>query len=359
VTVERASRVRILYLYAEVMGYTMASIRQLVLAGAEVHVVHWDHRKLTPYQVARVPGVHMYPRSRNSVQSLLAIAVAVAPDITVVSGWEDKGYLSVARALRDGGHVVVSGFDDQWHGTLKQHLAAGLGKIGAFYRYFSHAWVTGVYQYEYARKLGFRRQDIIFDLYSADLDLFQTAYRENALSKARSYPHRFLFVGRLEPEKGVGILLSAWDALTEARGDWDLHLIGNGSLKDRLVARPGIVVKDFLQPASLVGEIANAGCIILPSCGEPWGVVVHEFAAAGLPLILSDAVGSATAFLVPGLNGFSFPVNDSRCLAKHMAEIVKTSDEALTSMGEASHALSNRITPTSSAMNLLSIVRNG
>lgn len=349
---------KILYLYAEVMGYTMATIKELSVQGAEVHVVHWDKDKLTPYKMTDYLNVNPYPRSGHSLASLRALAQKVEPDITVVSGWQDKTYLGVALWLRKQGKVVVCGFDDQWHGTLKQYLAAVLGLSRYFTRYFSHAWVAGVYQYEYARKLGFRKQEIIFDLYSADLTLFHRAYQKSLARKTSAYPHRFLFVGRFEPIKGLDTLLGAWQQLTDHCGDWELHLIGNGSLKDQLAATPGVVVKDFMQPDKLVNEISETGCFILPSRGEPWGVVVHEFAAAGLPLIVSDVVGATTSFLVPGMNGFHFNANDISGLASAMKQIIRTADIELANMGHASNLLSTRITPETSAKYLLSLCQN-
>ena len=41
----------ILYLYAEVMGYTISTIEQLCKLGYEIHIVHWDKRKFTPYKI--------------------------------------------------------------------------------------------------------------------------------------------------------------------------------------------------------------------------------------------------------------------------------------------------------------------
>ena len=84
---------KILYLYEEVMGYTIATIRALVERGAEVHILHWDHKKLTPYQFPKLPNVYMYERSKSTVDLMKALATKIAPDITVISGWNDKGYL--------------------------------------------------------------------------------------------------------------------------------------------------------------------------------------------------------------------------------------------------------------------------
>lgn len=346
---------KILYLYAEVMGYTMATIRELAERGNEVHVVHWNHKKKTPYKVPVVPNVFMYNRSELSVEQLKKLAKNIAPVVTVVSGWMDRGYMSVAKQLRLEGLSVVVGFDVQWHGTLKQWLAIILGRVGYFSRFFSHAWVAGLYQFEYARRLGFEKKNIVYDLYSADLRLFNQAYNDSKEKKQNHYPHRFLFVGRFAPVKGLDVLLQAWQELGEKKGDWELHLIGNGSLKAQLEATAGVVIKDFMQPEQLMQEVANAGCFLLPSRAEPWGVVVHEFAAAGLPLIVSDVVGAASAFLISGLNGYNFKVNDVKGMANRMHLIINMTDQELHAMAVSSHALSQRITPETSAGNILSV----
>jgi glycosyltransferase involved in cell wall biosynthesis len=192
-------------------------------------------------------------------------------------------------------------------------------------------------------------------LYSADLNLFHQAYQNNFEQKQARYPHRFLFVGRLESIKGLDILIESWTLLGDEKLDWELHLIGNGSLKTSLESTKGVMIKDFMQPDQLMEEVADAGCFILPSRGEPWGVVVHEFAAAGLPLILSEVVGSASTFLIPGMNGFSFKANDPQDLARRMTKIISLNDRQLLTMSEYSYRLSQRITPESSAANLLSI----
>jgi len=347
--------VKILYLYAEVMGYTMATIKALVELGSDVHVVHWDRDKLTPYQIPDLPHLKKYPRSLYNYDSLRTLADELSPAITVVSGWQDHDYVKVIKYLRNKGGIVVGALDQRWHGTARQHFVAMLGKFRYFNGLFSHAWIPGVYQYEYAKKLGFRNEEIIFDLYCADLTLFHAAYDFYTNKKSFNYPHEFLYVGRLERIKGLSTLLAAWKVLGSRRKDWELHLVGTGSLKDELNATPGIVVRDFMQPDKLVNEIAEAGCFILPSRSEPWGVVVHEFAAAGLPLILSDVVGAATAFLVPGLNGYFFKTNETKALAEAMSRIIGLTDNQLLEMGHSSHQLSKRITPLTSAKNLLSI----
>lgn len=347
---------RVLFLHAEVMGYTMATIRELSLRyEVELHVVHWDKKKLTPYQHPSIVNVSFYGRSCYSTAGLKELALKVNPDLIVCSGWMDKGYLHVAKIFRKNDVPVVAGLDGHWNGTLKQRIAA----FFSFYlrRHFSHAWVAGANQFEFARRLGFKNKQVIFDVYSADIDSFNISYERSKLKKENQYPHRFLFVGRFEQVKAVDLLVEAWNRISDERNDWELHFIGNGSMKDYLQQQDFISVKDFMQPETLVDEIAQAGCFVLPSRSEPWGVVIHEFAAAGLPLLCSNVCGANQTFLINGTNGYSFESENVDSLARRMIRIIESSDKELLAMSESSHRLAQRITPSTAAANLISILR--
>lgn len=349
---------RILFLYSEVMGYTVATIRALSASGAEVHVVRWDRKRLTPYALPEIPGTFFYERSSLDFWSLRALTERINPAITVVSGWMDNAYTLLARHLKSLGRVVVVGLDNRWDGTFKQHLASFFSPTRIIEHFYSHAWVAGVEQFEYARRLGFRKQQIVFDMYSADLSLFRSVVEAGRERRRVAYPRRFLFVGRLDPIKGLDTLVQAWRLIEDRRFGWELQLVGHGGLRDALRSVPGIIVTDFLQPQELVSEMANAGCFVLPSRDEHWGVVVHECAATGLPLILSDAVGAGSSFLIPGMNGYRFPAGDAVALADAMTKIMSRSVEDLLEMGSGSEALASRITPETSARNLLGIARD-
>src|SRR5207302_9325888 len=53
----------------------------------------------------------------------------------------------------------------------------------------------------------------------------------------------------------------------------------------------------------LLQAYAATDVFLLLSRREPWGIVVNEAAACGLPLVLTDAVGAAADLLEPGENG--------------------------------------------------------
>lgn len=349
---------RVLYLYAGVMGYTMATVKALAAQNVDIHIVHWDHNKNSPYQVANHPDVHLYRRATLDTHEMYDLAKAINPVVVVLSGWMDAGYVMVAKRLRKEGHIVVIAFDTQWFGGPRQHVIGWIRRLYCGASYFDYAWVSGLYQYEFAQRLGFDRTRILFDLYSADTRLFEQANQEYLHGKESDYPHRLLFVGRFAPVKGLEELGMAWKLVGEKRRDWELHLIGKGPLKEQLQNIPGVIVKDFMQPEDLMRQVGQTGCFVLPSRVEPWGVVVHEFAAAGLPLILSDSVGAARTFLISGCNGYSFKAGDVKQLANKIEVIINKRDQDLFDMGRVSRQLSWRISPETSAANLLSVIRS-
>ena len=347
---------KILYLYKEVMGYTLSTIKTLVQKGVEVHVVCSDKNKQTPYKIPNLKNVYFYSRSKYTKKSLIEMVNVINPQISVVSGWVDKGYLHVAKNLRSQGKIVVCGLDGQWHSNPKQWLGYLLSKFGFFLNYFSHAWVAGIFQYEYAKKLGFSKKKIIYDLYSCDLKKFSASYKKNLKYKNNNYPRRFLYVGRYEQIKGLDILIEAWKSIYNERKGWELHFIGNGTLENKLKETSEVIVKSFMQPDKLLSEIADSGCFVLPSKFEPWGVVVHEFAAAGLPIIASDSVGSASAFVINGYNGYKYSSQNVEQLKSCLKKIIKKKDSELLYMAKKSNEVSKRISPETSANNLLSIL---
>ena len=104
-------------------------------------------------------------------------------------------------------------------------------------------------------------------------------------------PRRFLFVGRLDPAKGIDLLVEAVRGLP---GDYSLVVAGDGplgaSLKASAAAAPGgrFVWKGRLTEAELAREYADADCLVIPSRQESLPVEFGEAARAGLPILATD-----------------------------------------------------------------------
>ncbi|HXY80250.1 MAG TPA: glycosyltransferase family 4 protein [Gaiellaceae bacterium] len=133
-----------------------------------------------------------------------------------------------------------------------------------------------------------------------------------------------LTVARLAPEKGIDTLIEAVAAADDPR--LALVVAGEGPERDtlsRLAAERGV-------RASFAGDVpweriveVYAACDVfaLLSRHEPWGVVVNEAGACGLPLVLSDRVGAAYDLLRNGENGIRVPAGDVPAAAVALREL--------------------------------------
>ena len=349
---------KILYLYSELGGYLVPVFQEYVNEyNADVHVIHWDKKKNTPYMAPTLSNVHYYKNSNFNKKALIDFVSGLKPDIVYISGWMDKNYLAAAEVLKKQQIPVVTGFDDIWYKTLRQKMAS-IAFALIKKKYFTHAWVAGPYQYEYAKRLGFKNNEIIFNLLSANSHLF--VERINNPPVLNNKIKSFLFVGRLHEVKGLNLLLDAFEKVSQINDEWTLKIIGNGPLKEQLVQRtklnPNIIMKDFMQPEDLINEIANSDVFVLPSLFEPLGVVIHEFCIAGMALIVSDCCGAAPEFVIHGYNGFLFENKNVNSLESQMRKIMEMDPLELQKMGQNSVKLSRRITPEISAASFMSVL---
>jgi len=349
-----SKRPKILFLYTELAGYTIACLNALVLAGAEVHVVRKPVNSEAPFVFGEGTGVTYYERTQFSRKALLELASRIQPALIVVSGWVDKDYLYVTQKLRKQANTVLA-FDNQWKGSLRQVLASWMARF-SFIRSFDFAWVPGHRQERFAGKLGFDKDQIRLGFYSSAADLYNSYYETTKTAKAAHFPKRFVFVGRYYEFKGIRDLWAAFSALRpeEAR-HWELWCLGTGDIAP--AEYPGIKHWGFVQPDQMEEIIRNSGIFILPSLFEPWGVAVQEFAAAGFPLLCSSQVGAADVFLKDGINGYIYKAGDTEALKSKMLKFISMSDNELLEMGRQSHLLAGSISPDSWAAEALSMVR--
>lgn len=341
----------ILILYSEFMPYNLIVVKELLRMGCSIHIVRWTKCN-TPYVPPELPNVNYYDRtSFADIHSLLNKVRDIKPDLIWVSGWIDKLYCKVVGLYRKERDIpVVAGSDTQWRGG-KQWLNVLFSPF-RHRRWFSHIQIAGIWQYEYARRLGFKQSQIIEPFYSADTNVFQ---KVSISSKERMYPHRFLFIGRFAEVKGLSYLLDAWKSIPD-RKDWTLTLVGNGPLRDTLNGFPDIEIKDFMSQEQLAVEIQNSGAFILPSIFEPWALVLHEAAAGGLPILASNCCGAVPYFVLDNYNGRLFTPGDVSSIREAIQSLIATSDEDLIRMSYKSRELSRRINPEIVAQTLLSVI---
>ena len=328
---------RIVFLYTELAGYIKACMDELAEKDVEVHVFHYPVNPEAPFKFDfENSGCKFYLRTEFSRSELLHEIKKINPQAIVCSGWIDKDYVSICHELRPKIKTVLA-LDNQLEKGLKPRLARERAKR-LFKPAFDFAWVPGIPQVEYAEKLGFKTKEIHTGFYTIDVKKWNQV---NANSPTGNFPRRFVFVGRYMEFKGV---LELWEAFSQidTKG-WELYCAGNGDLFPTRNIHNGIHHVGFVQPDDLYKFVAQGGVFILPSHKEPWGVVMHEFAAAGYPIICTENVGAASAFLKDEINGYLIKSNNIAELKNAMTKIIDSSDQKLFEMGRESKYLAGQI----------------
>jgi glycosyltransferase involved in cell wall biosynthesis len=116
-----------------------------------------------------------------------------------------------------------------------------------------------------------------------------------------------------------------------------------------------VVFAGFHQMDTLSAYYGLASAFILPSLSEPWGLVVNEAMAAGLPVLVSHRCGCVPELVRSGLNGYVFDPYDIDGLARLMG--VMSSETAMANkMGEASRRIVGSYTPETWAETLVDCI---
>ena len=346
----------ILFLYTEIAEYFLAGIQALSKTKTEIHIVKWATNKEAPFKFREIKNVNFYERNDFSKKQLLKLSKNINPDIIIISGWIDKSYLKIASLFKNKIPTVLT-LDNHWEGGLKQKIASLLSPFFLKNK-FSHAWVPGKPQKKYALKLGFAENKISTGFYSADTQLFSKYYKQYQAKKQKYFPKKLLYVGRYIPAKAVNLLWSAFIELQEEEpNDWELICVGTGELFDQRIKHPKIKHLGFVQPTDIGKIISETGIFILPSSFEPWGVVVHEYAAAGFPLICSDKIASAATFLEENKNGFLFESDNKTDLKKSVKKIMNLPTQKLIEMGKISREKSLKLSHDKWADTVLKILQ--
>ncbi len=203
-----------------------------------------------------------------------------------------------------------------------------------FLRHCDAFVVPGKSSFDYLRNCGVP-QELIFTAPNAvDTELF--ANRAEVIRQApatyrealRLPPRFFLYAGRLIREKGIFDLLQAYGALQpELRNNVGLVFVGDGPERSALLQHaaatsPGSIhIVGFAQREELAAYYALADVFVFPTHTDPWGLVVNEAMACGLPVIASQAAGCVVDLVANGRNGRIVSVGNVQELACAMADL--------------------------------------
>ncbi|MFC4859080.1 glycosyltransferase [Actinophytocola glycyrrhizae] len=177
---------------------------------------------------------------------------------------------------------------------------------------------------------------------------------DTALRRVGGGEH-LLYLGRLTEEKGVRLLMAAWDLVARAGGlGVPLVIAGAGPLADEVAAwargRVDVTFAGLRDKASSRVLVSRAVAVVVPSRWlETFGLVVVEAMAAGVPSVVAGH--SSLAELVDdGVTGLTHTPGDAASLASALGQIVR----APTSLGRAARArYEAEFTPAAGLANLV------
>lgn len=150
-----------------------------------------------------------------------------------------------------------------------------------------------------------------------------------------------LFVGRIEPLKGLDVLLEAI-ALMRKQGKWDknpfcLMVIGGDpeandakkssemtrieSLREQYNLQDLVVFAGKRSQETLPYYYSAAEAVVVPSHYESFGMVALEAMACGTPVVASE-VGGLAYLVQDGVTGFTVPVDEPQALADRLYQLL-------------------------------------
>jgi glycosyltransferase involved in cell wall biosynthesis len=325
-------------------------LRVLFLAAADPRRTHYDlHADEFRFDWRVLPGRELRRGARWVVvnRGVLRELRRFGPDVVGVGGWNQPAFWQALAYTKARRIPLLVWVESTARDARSQALPLELAKR-ALIRGASGFFVPGRASVEYLRGLGVSPERIAVAPNAVDAELFGAAAGPRDGKECT-----FLYVGRLDPEKGVDVLLRAFE-----RVPGELVIIGGGTEEAALRTQASERVHFIgqLDRDELVPHYAAADVFVLPSRSEPWGMVLNEAAAAGLPLVATDGVGAAHELIEDGVNGFRVPEGNADALAEALGRLA--ADEGFRRRaGTRSRELVRPFTPEAWAKGVVELAR--
>jgi glycosyltransferase involved in cell wall biosynthesis len=332
---------------------------QIALYEASRSVMQNDEtlRYQYPYQV-------LFNRSLDSVafgerrKALFAAFRQFKPTVLNITGYFDWAQvLLMFYARMKGVKVVISSESssmDHNRSAIKESIKKFIvSRANAFFCF-------GKSSAEYLESLGVKPSDIAVRKAAVIDEEYIKSQYELACAKmgSKNGIKRFIYVGRLAPEKNLELMIRAF---SKVQGEnWELLLVGDGAARnhlEELAEELGVTAKTQFAgglPWYQVPQwLAKSDVLILPSKSEPWGLVVNEAMVCGMPVIVSQTCGCVEDLVKNGVNGFTFDPEKQSELETAMDFFIRHTYD-ITPMGKESLRL---IAPFSSSNVALQMVK--
>lgn len=278
------------------------------------------------FSARTLPGLELRRGGRWIVanRAVLAELVQFRPDTVVVGGWNQPAFWLAAAWARVARRPLVVWVESTARderpgsGPLERAKRSLLAQAAGFL-------VPGRASAEYLAGLGVSPTRIATAPNAVDTAVFGDLVDELRVDRDGLRAElgldrcTILYAGRLDPEKSVGTLVEAVRDL-----DAELVVVSGSDPGDlREIAPPNVRFVGWQEQRVLARWYAAADVFCLPSRSEQWGMVLNEAAAAGLPIVATEAAGAAWDLVAPGENGARVPLGDPAALRDALEPLVR------------------------------------
>ena len=225
-------------------------------------------------------------------------------------------------------------------------------------RQFDGFFNFGTLSKDYLLSLGGRPDQMLVNLNCVDNVALRRIYEKSVENrkieqqKLGLAPKNFIFVGRLIEFKNLFRFLEAFGvAQQKTHQDWGVIILGDGALKSDLqdfITKKNIKKVSFQKGVSwqqVPEYLALSDVLVLPSYSEPWGLVVNEAMACGLPVLVSEQCGCAIDLVRNGENGYTFQPELLEEFSEKLLLFMGMKEESLKKMGAISEQIIQEYSP--------------
>lgn len=310
--------------------------------GYEVHIIITDGKNSSPFfplhssikvhqlninydnYIAPYKRVWEYIRKRYLHKKRLNECLnQIKPDITVIMTRREVSFIT---NMTDGSIKIAENHIDKgrYLNSMNPHLAKYLPK-----------WLKRIF-----------RKNIINALDKLDSFVVLTHEDENAWTELHNLvvipnpltikPERLslcikkkvIAVGRYEYQKGFDLLIDAWKRVSKIHSDWELHIYGEGILRNSLeqqIIALGLGDSCFLerQTTNIGKYYEDSSLFVLSSRFEGFGLVIVEAMAYGLPVVSFACPCGPSEIITEAIDGLLVEpqnVNDLACRISYLIE---------------------------------------
>ncbi|HEX5755697.1 MAG TPA: glycosyltransferase family 1 protein [Arenimonas sp.] len=278
--------------------------------------------------IPRYPGLRFgFPTGRR----LRARWMARRPDAVYIATEGPLGW-SALRVCRQLGIPVATGFHTRFDDYVGRYGAAFLSSwvMAWMRRFHNRADATLVPTRELQAQLqtrGFQRVAVVGR--GVDTRQFHPGWRCASLRRqwqADDSTPVLLHVGRIAPEKNLGLAVRAFRALQQQHPAARMVWVGDGPARATLQREnPDFIFAGTLRGDSLAQHYASADLFCFPSLSETFGNVTLEAMASGLACVAFD-YGAAREHLRDGDHGAAVPFGDEAAFVAAVATQAARSD---------------------------------